>query len=106
LTGSLPVLDELEKVLEDHPGLRIEIQGHVCCVGGNGDGIDAESGRSDLSQERAWYVYRYLIRHGISGSRLIYKGYGASRKLYPDEKNEEERSQNRRVELHVLNGPS
>jgi outer membrane protein OmpA-like peptidoglycan-associated protein len=103
LPASLPVLDELEKVLEDNPNLRIEIQGHVCCVVGNGDGIDADSGLFDLSQERAWYVYRYLVQHGIRESRLIYKGYGASRKLYPEEKDEGERSLNRRVEIHVLN---
>ena len=101
--ASLPVLEELEKVLEDNPSLRIEIQGHVCCVAGNGDGIDADSGLFDLSQERAWYVYRYLVQHGIRESRLIYKGYGASRKLYPEEKDEQEKLLNRRVEIHVIN---
>ncbi|HEY4065069.1 MAG TPA: OmpA family protein [Puia sp.] len=99
---SLPILDELVSVLNDHPTMRIEIQGHVCCVVGNRDGIDADAGTYDLSVQRALYIYRYLVIHGIEKTRLSYKGYGGSRKLYPDEKNEQEKDANRRVELHVI----
>ena len=103
LPASLPILDELTGVLTDHPTMRIEIQGHVCCVEGDRDGIDADAGTYDLSVQRALYVYRYLVLHGIEKSRLTYKGYGAGHKLYPEERNEGERDGNRRVEVHVLN---
>ena len=103
LPASLPILDELTGVLTDHPTMRIEIQGHVCCVEGDRDGVDADAGTYDLSVQRALNVYRYLVLHGIEKSRLTYKGYGAGHKLYPEERNEQERDGNRRVEVHVLN---
>ena len=102
LPASLPILDELTGVLTNHPTMRIEIQGHVCCVEGDRDGVDADAGTYDLSVQRALYVYRYLVQHGIDKSRLTYKGYGAGRKLYPEERNEGEKDGNRRVEVHVV----
>jgi outer membrane protein OmpA-like peptidoglycan-associated protein len=102
LPASLPILDELVGVLNDHPAMRIEIQGHVCCVEGDRDGVDADAGTYDLSVQRALYVFRYLVLHGIEKSRLTYKGYGAGHKLYPEEKDERERDGNRRVEVHVV----
>jgi outer membrane protein OmpA-like peptidoglycan-associated protein len=102
LPVSLPILDTLVSILKDHPTMRIEIQGHVCCVVGDRDGIDADAGTYDLSVQRARYVFRYLVLHGIEEGRLTYKGYGAGHKLYPEEKNEIEKDGNRRVEIHVV----
>ncbi len=98
-----PALEELVKVLKDNPKLEIEIQGHICCVPYEHDCLDLDTRKNNLSKERAKYVYLYLIRNGINKSRLKHKGYGARYKIYKDEIDEEERMQNRRVEIKILN---
>jgi len=98
---SLPVLDELLGVLKQNPNLKIEIQGHVCCTSGP-DALDIDMNLQNLSIQRARFIYNYLIENGIAASRLSYRGFGSSQKLYPEEKNEFERLQNRRVEIKII----
>lgn len=99
LPQAYPVMDELLKVLNEHPALKISVEGHVCC------GIDpATSGVShnQLSFARAKAVYNYLKSHGVDTARLSYEGFGFSRpKIFP-ECNEQDRVANRRVEVRVL----
>ncbi|MCG2615823.1 OmpA family protein [Terrimonas sp. NA20] len=102
LSWSMPNLEELLKVMKDHPTLKIEIQGHICCINTGADGPDADLGTYNLSEERAKTVYRYLIDKGIRKSRLSYKGFGSRQKLYPYERTEKERTLNRRVEIKIL----
>jgi outer membrane protein OmpA-like peptidoglycan-associated protein len=102
LSWSMPNLEELLKVMKDHPALKIEIQGHICCINTGADGPDADLGTYNLSEERAKTVYRYLIDNGIKKSRLSYKGFGSTKKLYPYEMTEKERTLNRRVEVKIL----
>ncbi|PZR22514.1 MAG: hypothetical protein DI539_05455 [Flavobacterium psychrophilum] len=94
LPSSVPVLNDLLAVLKDHPSLRIEIQGHVCCQ------IENEE---RLSHRRARLVYQYLVDKGIDADRLSHNGFGSTRPIYPlPEKNEEERVVNRRVEIEIV----
>ncbi|WPR72927.1 OmpA family protein [Flavobacterium sp. NG2] len=87
-------LYELLLIMQKNPNLKISIQGHLCCVG-----ID----RADLSTQRARAVYKFLEYNEIDKSRMTYKGFGVSRPLFPiPEKNEEERAENRRVEIEIL----
>ena len=95
-------LDELVKVMKTHPGMKIEIQGHVCCVADDLDGEDFDTRSTDLSVKRALFVYKYLILKGVKADRMTYKGYGASRKLYPEERTALEQALNRRVEVKVI----
>lgn len=95
-------LERLAKLMLAHPGLQIEIQGYVCCMPETMDGYDADTRKPALSAQRAKFVYKYLIDKGISASRMSYKGFGGSHKLYPEESNERERELNRRVEIKVL----
>jgi outer membrane protein OmpA-like peptidoglycan-associated protein len=95
-------LDNLLKLLIARPGLSIEIQGYVCCMSEHMDGYDANTRTADLSVQRAKFVYTHLLQEGIQASRMSYKGFGASHKLYPKENNERERELNRRVEIKVL----
>jgi outer membrane protein OmpA-like peptidoglycan-associated protein len=99
---SIPNLQELLQVMKDHPKLVIEIQGHICCIITGADGLDQDLGTNNLSEERAKAVRRYLIDNGIRQTRLSYRGFGSSRKLYPSERTERERSLNRRVEIRVI----
>lgn len=99
---STPTLQELFAIMKEHPGLRVEIQGHVCCMPENMDGLDIETHQNDLSVRRAEYVYAYLVHRGIDTGRMSYKGFGASRKIYPQEATQWQMMRNRRVEIKIL----
>ena len=87
-------LYELLIVMEKNPNLKIEIQGHLCCMP-----VD----RQDLSTQRAKAVSQFLIKNGIPKNRLSYKGFGSSQPVYPlPEKDELQRAANRRVEIVIL----
>jgi outer membrane protein OmpA-like peptidoglycan-associated protein len=103
LPGSLPILEELLGVMKKNKALKIEIQGHICCLPGNVDGFDEETGTNNLSELRAKAVWEYLIKNGIEESRVSYKGFGHNQPLfaYP-EKTELEKTLNRRVEIKIL----
>ena len=89
---STPTLEEIGKMLEEHPGLRIAIEGHT-----DSDGEDAFN--QELSESRAAAVKSYLVdRHGIDASRLESAGFGESRPV-ADNADPEGKQQNRRVEL-------
>ncbi|MDN3676575.1 OmpA family protein [Flavobacterium paronense] len=87
-------LYELLLVLQKKPSLKIEIQGHLCCMP-----ID----RTDLSTQRAKAIYNFLVNHDIQKDRLSYKGFGSSMPIYAlPEKDEQERAANRRVEILIV----
>ena len=87
-------LYELLLVLQSNPTLKIEIQGHLCCMP-----ID----RTDLSTQRAKAVYNFLIANDVYRARLSYKGFGSTQPIYPlPEKDETERAANRRVEILIV----
>lgn len=98
-----PALKKLLTSLRAHPELRIEIQGHICCVDdSNEDGLDFDTNEYRLSENRARAVYRYLVENGIAKDRLIYKGYGRTRPKIAIETTAEEEQMNRRVEIRIL----
>lgn len=87
-------LYELLIVMEKNPNLKIEIQGHLCCMA-----VD----RQDLSTQRAKAVSQFLIKNGIHKERLSYKGFGSSQPIFPlPEKDEPQRAANRRVEIVIV----
>jgi outer membrane protein OmpA-like peptidoglycan-associated protein len=100
---SLPVLMELVNAMKKNPKLEIAVEGHICCQDGPGDGIDMGTLTVNLSVNRAREICAYLSKNGIASARLQYKGFGHSAPLTPyPEKTEEERIQNRRVEIKIL----
>lgn len=85
---------ELLLVLQHNPQLKIEIQGHLCCM---------PTDRLDLSTQRAKAIYNFLVSNQIYPPRLSYKGFGSTQPIYPlPEKNEAERAANRRVEILIV----
>ncbi len=103
LENSLPQLTELLSALKANPKLKIAIEGHICCLPGNNDGLDFETNTPDLSMRRAKAIYEYLIYEGIKANRLQYKGLGHSVPIYPyPEKDENEKTTNRRVEIKII----
>ena len=91
-------LFELLIVMQDNPNLKIEIQGHLCCMAFD---------RTDLSTQRARAVYKFLEAYKIQKSRLSYKGFGSTQPIYTiPEVDEEQRAANRRVEILVVENPA
>ena len=100
---SAPVLQELLDVMNRNPRLVISIEGHVCCIPDDGDGVDLALGTRNLSQMRAKTVYDYLLNNGIAANRISYKGFGHRFPLTPyPERSDEEMINNRRVEIKII----
>lgn len=88
-------LDEAARTLNAHNELvLIEVGGHTCDIG-------STAYNENLSRERATAVYEYLIGAGVSANRLEVRAYGESQPRLPNT-SIENRQQNRRVELTVL----
>ncbi len=87
-------LYELLIVMESHPTLKIDIQGHLCCMP-----VD----KQDLSTQRAKAVQQFLVKNGIAKERITYKGFGSTQPIHPiPEKDEPQRAANRRVEIAIV----
>ena len=100
LPSAIPQLESLTKFLKANAGVEIEIQGYVCCIPLGEDAYDQDERRGALSLNRARTVYDYLVAHGITASRLSYKGFG-NHPLVPDN-SEQNHTLNRRVEIKIL----
>ena len=91
---SFTILDQLVSFLNTHPTTTIEIHGHTDMVG------DAASNQK-LSEQRAQTIYNYIIYKGaIDKTRLSYKGFGNAKPI-ADDKTEDGRQLNRRVEFVI-----
>ena len=88
------MLNEVADWLKENPDLNVEIGGHT-------DSRGSDAYNQKLSENRAKAVYDYFVSHGVSASRLSYKGYGESRPIATNE-TDEGRQLNRRVELQIL----
>ncbi len=91
---SKTVLDKAVAVLKDHPGTRWNIQGHT-------DSDGAREHNVDLSQRRAEAVLKYLVDHGIDGTRLVPKGFGPDEPIAPNT-NKAGKAKNRRIEFRLI----
>jgi outer membrane protein OmpA-like peptidoglycan-associated protein len=86
-------LDRLVTVLQENPGIYIELEGHTDAKG------DAAT-LLKLSQDRVEAVKAYLVTHGVSDVRITGKGYGSTRPVAPSDTEENSRL-NRRVEFKI-----
>jgi outer membrane protein OmpA-like peptidoglycan-associated protein len=90
-------LDVLVALLKKYPRMEIQLGAHT----------DSRAGfefNMELSQKRAEATLEYLVKNGISRSRLTSKGYGETKPLVPcgDNCTETEFSINRRCEFLIL----
>lgn len=103
LEASVPVMYNLLQTLIDHPSIKIQIQGHVCCVEDfKTDALDYGTGERNLSVSRAKAIFDFLLKHGIDKSRLSYKGFGHKHPKVEPETTPDEEQMNRRVEVMVV----
>lgn len=94
MPSSKKSIDELIYIMDKNPNLRIEIQGHICCV---------TKDHNNLSLERAKQIRRVLMVNSIRQDRVVVKGFGVSKpKFSIPEANEEQAAANRRVEIMIL----
>lgn len=88
---SMGTLNEIAKLMKNHPDIRFEIDGHT-----DNDGND--DANMKLSQSRSDAVKAKLVDMGIDGSRLATKGFGESKPIDKND-NAEGKANNRRVEF-------
>ena len=88
--------------MKRYPGLKIEIQGHVNCPSSVDNCDKMEETNLQLSIDRAEAVFKYLIKAGINPNRMTFKGFGATKMIYPDARSEDKMEKNRRVEIIVM----
>lgn len=88
LPASYKEITKVAVFLSEHPDLKAEIRGHVCC-GKN----------MRISRNRAKAVYKRLKKAGIEKSRLSYVGRSNEEPLIFPEKTNSDRQTNRRVDV-------
>ena len=94
MQNSKGTIIDLVRILDKYPKIKIEIQGHICCV---------DNDIRNLSLDRAKQIKRILVFEGINERRVKVKGFGVSKpKFAIPEKSEFEAAQNRRVEIMIL----
>jgi outer membrane protein OmpA-like peptidoglycan-associated protein len=84
---------EIVRLLKHNSNLFLEIYGFCDSRGGIEE-------NNELSEKRANNVLRYFNEIGINTDAAIVKGYGKS--FSRDEKTEQERQRNRRVEVKII----
>ena len=85
---------ELNKVvlmLNTNPQTKIEIVGYT-------DNIGDQRLNLALSENRAKVILNYFVSKGIDENRLLYKGYGGTKSIAPND-SEDNKKKNRRVEI-------
>jgi outer membrane protein OmpA-like peptidoglycan-associated protein len=89
------VLDEAAQKLQANPNLSVEIEGHT-------DSIGTELYNLGLGKRRAEVVKGYLVlRHQVDPKRMMTVSFGETRPI-ADNRTQEGRALNRRVEFKVL----
>ncbi len=94
-------LQKLLDFLQRFPSVKIQVEGHVCCMGPT-EGVDSKYKGRNLSECRAEAVYNYLAEKGISKERMKFVGLGNNNPIVRTEMTEADRQKNRRVEIRIL----
>jgi len=92
--SSYESLNSVVSLLKMNSDIKIELSAHT-------DNVGQKAYNLKLSDQRAASVAAYLINKGIGKSRIVSKGYGMDVPI-ADNKTEEGRAMNRRVELKIL----
>ncbi len=87
-------LDKLANLLIENGDIKIEVSGHT-------DNTGSAAINKRISKARALSVKNYLVTQGVEEERLEYEGYGFEQSIAPNT-TVEGRTQNRRVEIKVL----
>ncbi len=94
MKSSYASLDELAELLIKKSDFRLLIEGHT-------DNVGRDAANMRLSQKRSMAVKKYLVQKNVDASKIDAKWYGEAKPI-ADNKTEEGRKENRRVELKVI----
>lgn len=94
LPDATEYLEEVNRLLQEFPQLKLEVVGHTSDEGD-------ELYNLDLSLRRAKAVVKYLIGKGVDSKRLKASGKGEAEPVLPNT-SESNRQKNRRIEFIVL----
>ena len=88
-----PVFNDIAKVLRDYEKTMLVVAGHT-------DDTGPYQYNMNLSQQRADSVKQYLVAQNVKAIRVETQGYGPNYPIVPNS-SDANRSQNRRVEIHI-----
>ncbi len=88
---SKPIIEQIVQMMKANPDLKIGVEGHT-------DNVGNPKSNKTLSDERAKSVVAAIVTQDIDTKRLSAAGYGQDKPI-ADNKTEEGRAKNRRVEL-------
>jgi formylglycine-generating enzyme required for sulfatase activity len=91
---SFPIIDQIVTYLDNHPQMRIVIEGHT-------DNTGSVSLNQTLSEKRAQSIKAEIVKRGIDPGRMETIGYGSSKPV-ADNGTAAGRTQNRRVTIKKL----
>ncbi len=91
LPESRSVVDEIVSLLKKRPDMRVGVEGHT-------DNAGTPASNKTLSEARAKAVAAAIVAAGISARRVDAAGFGQERPI-ADNRTEEGRAKNRRVEI-------
>lgn len=86
-------LNEVVKILQDNPDMKLSIDGHT-------DNVGSDETNLKLSDNRAAAVKTYFVSKGIDETRIVSAGHGESQPI-ADNKTAAGRQKNRRVEMKL-----
>jgi outer membrane protein OmpA-like peptidoglycan-associated protein len=92
--ASFPELDRLTDLMDQNPGIKIEIIGHT-------DSKGSDDYNLTLSEGRAQAVMAYLLDKGVAQDRMTSKGLGEASPISSNN-TDEGRAENRRVEFTIV----
>jgi outer membrane protein OmpA-like peptidoglycan-associated protein len=88
---SQPIIDQIVALLKNNAGLKLSIEGHT-------DNVGSAQSNKVLSEQRAKAVMDAVVSQGVEASRLSAVGWGQEKPV-ADNRTEEGRAKNRRVEI-------
>jgi outer membrane protein OmpA-like peptidoglycan-associated protein len=87
-------LDELAKLMKDHPKYKLKLSGHT-------DNVGTEEFNEKLSKDRAMAVKDALVKRGVDPDKIQVEWHGSKQPVAPNT-TEAGRAKNRRVDMKIV----
>jgi OOP family OmpA-OmpF porin len=88
---SMPIVEQIAALMKAHTDLKLSIEGHT-------DNVGTAASNKTLSEQRAKAVLDAVVKQGIAVNRITAIGWGQDKPV-ADNRTEEGRAKNRRVEI-------